>query len=269
MMQKIFTCPVCGTKYRHKGMAARCQRTDVCRWYHAPGGERRKAYTLQVRVCAAVAYICAPVSAQAGVPEVEAQAWKALHLVDSITNGLDALSVSRDIYRRVNDDALRGLESIWEPTATVDVVHIVAIVASLVADLRRELADWLASRPETDALWLDMEHALDGLYDLFDPEGEENYEHADDVPRLYAALRRQIFGPEKEAPQARLYLLGGRFWVAALTKADARDHLRRELGLVGLKAQGVALGEKLDDGRSAADLLALAQTVPCILGRTG
>lgn len=157
MMQKIFTCPVCGTKYRHRGMAARCQRTDVCRWYHAPGGERRKA----------------------GVAEVEAQAWKALHLVDSITNGLDALSVSRDIYRRVNDAALRGLESIWEPTATVDVVHIVAIVASLVADLRREL------------------------------------------------------------------------------------------GLVGLKAQGVALGEKLDDGRSAADLLALAQTVPCILGRTG
>lgn len=178
-MQKIFTCSVCGTRYRHKGMAARCQRTDVCRWYHAPGGERRKAYTLQVRVCAAVAYICAPVSAQAGVAEVEAQAWKALHLVDSITNGLDALSVSRDIYRRVNDAALRGLESIWEPTATVDVVHIVAIVASLVGDLRREL------------------------------------------------------------------------------------------GLVGLKAQGVALGEKLDDGRSAADLLALAQTVPCILGRTG
>ena len=182
---------------------------------------------------------------------------------------LSALSVSRDIYRRVNDDALRGLESIWEPTATVDVVHIVAIVASLVADLRRELSGWLASRPETDALWRDMEHALDGLYDLFDPEGEENYEHADDVPRLYAALRRQVFGPEKEAPQARLYLLGGRFWVAALTKADARDHLRRELGLVGLKAQGVPLGEKLDDGRSAADLLALAQTVPCILGRTG
>lgn len=33
--------------------------------------------------------------------------------------------------------------------------------------------------------------------------------------------------------------------------------------------KGMALGEKLDDGRSAADLLALAQTVPCILGRTG
>ena len=57
--------------------------------------------------------------------------------------------------------------------------------------------------------------------------------------------------------------------MAALTKADARNHLRRELGLVGLKAKGVPLGEKLDDGRSAADLLALAQTVPCILGRTG
>ena len=268
-MQKTFSCPVCGTRYRHKGMAARCQRTDVCRWYHAPGGERRRAYALQVRVCAAVAYICAPVSAQARVAEVEAQAWKALHLVDQIIDGLDTLSVSRDIYRRVNDAAIRDLESIWAPTSTVDVVHIVAIVASVVADLRRELADWLAARPETDALWRDMEHAVDGLYDLFDPEGTENYEHADDVPRLYAALRRKVFGPEKAAPQARLYLLGGRFWVAAYTKADARDHLRRELGLVGLKAQGVALGEKLDDGRSAADLLALAQTVPCILGRTG
>ena len=210
-MQKTFSCPVCGTRYRHKGMAARCQRTDVCRWYHAPGGERRRAYALQVRVCAAVAYICAPVSAQARVAEVEAQAWKALHLVDQITDGLDALSVSRDIYRRVNDAAIRDLESIWAPTSTVDVVHIVAIVASVVADLRHELADWLAARPETDALWRDMEHALDGLYDLFDPEGTENYEHADDVPRLYAALRRKVFGPEKAAPQARLYLLGGRF----------------------------------------------------------
>lgn len=141
MMQKTYPCPICGTKYRHKGMAARCQKTNVCRWHHAPGGERRRAYALQVRVCAAVAYICAPVSAQARVAEVEAQAWKALHLVDQIIDGLDALSVSRDIYRRVNDAAIRDLESIWAPTSTVDVVHIVAIVASVVADLRRELAD--------------------------------------------------------------------------------------------------------------------------------
>lgn len=268
-MQKTFSCPVCGTRYRHKGMAARCQRTDVCRWYHAPGGERRRAFDAQVSACALVAYVCGPIATQAGEPAVEEQAKRAVALIERIFDGLHGLSVSGAVFSRIHEQTQQRLETLWPPRRKTDVVHLLAVAASIVADLRREFADWLAARPETDALWREMERLMDGLYDTFDPEGTESYAFADSVPRFYSIMRAQTFGVERAAPQSKLYLLGGRFWVAAYTKDQARDHLRRKLGLVGLKAQGVALGEKLDDGRSAADLLALAKTVPCILGRTG
>lgn len=267
-MLKTYRCPVCGTRYRHRGMAARCQRTEVCRWYHAPGGERRRAFEAQVRACALVAYVCAPVSTQAGLPAVEEQARRALELVDGIIGGLHALCVSGEVFRQVNDDAQRRLEALWPPRQVTDIVHLLAVAGSVVADLRHDLADWLAARPETDALWHDLELVMDGLYDSFDPDGTEQYLHADDVPRLYAVMRVHVLGPEKAAPQAKLYLVGDRFWVAAYTRAQARDHLRRELGLVGLPVKGMPLGEKLADGRSAADLLALARKLPCVLGRT-
>lgn len=51
------------------------------------------------------------------------------------------------------------------------------------------------------------------------------------------------------------------------TKAEAREVLRKETGLVGLPMKGIAMGEKLDDGRTAADLLATAQGVPGIVAR--
>lgn len=215
-----------------------------------------------------IAYVCAPVSEQAGVRIVMDQARVVLGLLDAIIDGLDDLVVSRQFFRKINDDAICCLERLWPPKVSTNIVHMLAVAVSLVADLRYELAAWLSQKPQTDELWNDMERALDGLYDMFDPEGVEDYPHVDDVPRLYAAVREHVFGPEKADPQVRLYLLGGRFWVAALTKAEACDHLRRELGLVGMKAQSIALGEKLEDGRRAGDMLALARSVPCIIGRT-
>lgn len=62
-----------------------------------------------------------------------------------------------------------------------------------------------------------------------------------------------------------LYLSGERFWISAQTKAEAREILRVETGLVGLPVKGIALGERLSDGRTAGELLSLAGGKPGII----
>lgn len=54
-------------------------------------------------------------------------------------------------------------------------------------------------------------------------------------------------------------------WVAAQTKVEAREILRTETGLVNLPVKGIALGERLSDGRTAGELLSLAGGKPGII----
>lgn len=105
----------------------------------------------------------------------------------------------------------------------------------------------------------------DALFDLFNPEGTEDYPHIDKVMPAYDTLREFIL-PERKTDM-RLYLAGERFWIAAPTKAEAREILRTETGLVGLAMKGIDLGEKLEDGRTAGELLATANGMPKIVAR--
>ena len=83
---------------------------------------------------------------------------------------------------------------------------------------------------------------------------------------LVSDLRFRL-GPfwAKCPPEMRLYLSGERFWSPAQTKAEAREIPRVETGLVGLPVKGIALGERLSDGRTAGEPLSLAGGKPGII----
>lgn len=266
-VQRPATCPICGTTYKVQSMAARCMRTTACRFYNAPGGERREAFRHQLCVGEVVAYTCDPLKG-ADVPQVRGGAELALSGIDRLVPALHSLSINKEVFRVMDADMSDLLTSIWPLGVKTDVVHIVAIASNLVCDLKTVQGGWLAAHPDHAAIWADIDRGLDAIYDAFDPEGSEEYSHADDVQPIYGRLRAYIFGPEKQDEKLRAYLSGERFWVAARSKVEAQEIVRREFGLV-MPCKGMPQGLKLEDGRTVADLLTLAGGVPGIIAREG
>lgn len=83
------------------------------------------------------------------------------------------------------------------------------------------------------------------------------------------------FTPEQILPPGAIK--GGTGYGMSLNLPDEIEHICPDydiyrnmsvkLGKKGLAMKGISLGEKLDDGRTAADLLATAQGVPGIVAR--
>ncbi|WP_300709671.1 hypothetical protein [uncultured Desulfovibrio sp.] len=260
------SCPYCGTVYRHAGMAERCLKGKLCRVYNCVTGERRAVADIQFKAAACVQFCAAPLE-HSEYGDVGAHAKRCISLCEDLYADMKALRCGIAVFNGATVPTARLLESIWPPVKT-DVTHLLAVVSSLLGDVRYDLRGRLEPQGQKRGaeLWSAIEAEVDALLDIFNPDGGEDYPHIDRVIECYECLYQWIFS-EPRKPELRLYLAGERLWIAAPTKAEAREILRRETGLVGLKVQGIALGEKLDDGRTAAELLATAQGVPGIVAR--
>lgn len=259
-------CPYCGTTYRHTGMAERCLRGQLCRVYNQVTGERRAVFDIQCKAAACVQFSAAPLESS-DYGDVGAHAKNCIRLCENLYADMKYLRCGIGIFNAATTPTARLLEAIWPPVKT-DVTHLLAVVSSLLGDVRYALRGRLEPQGQKRGaeLWAAIEAEVDALLEIFNPDGGENYPHIDRVMSCYERLYQWIF-PEPRKPELRLYLAGERLWIAAPTKAEAREVLRLETGLVGLSMKGIALGEKLDDGRTAADLLATAQGVPGIVAR--
>lgn len=259
-------CPYCGTAYRHHGMSERCLRGPLCRVYNQVTGERRAVFDIQCKAAACVQFAADPLE-HSDYGDVGEHAARCIRLCEKLYADMKALRCGIGVFNAATVPTGRLLKSIWPPVKT-DVTHLLAVVSSLLGDVRYALRGRLEPQGQRRGaeLWAQIEAEIDALLDIFNPDGGENYPHIDRVMECYERLYQWIF-PEPRKPELRLYLAGERLWIAAPTKAEAREVLRRETGLVGLPMKGIALGEKLDDGRTAADLLVTAQGVPGIVAR--
>ena len=260
-------CPYCGTTYRHPGMAERCLKGPLCRVYNHVTGERRAVFDIQCKAAACVWYVAHPLTIN-DAGKIQNHAKMCIDSTGELYDDMHKLRCSVTIFNNATKSTISFLESIWPPRSAIDFTHILAVVSSLLGDVRYALRGRLEPQGQKRGaeLWEAIEAEVDTLLGIFNPTGGEDYPHIDRVMECYENLYQWIF-PEPRKPELRLYLAGERLWIAAPTKAEAREVLRRETGLVGLFMKGIALGEKLDDGRTAADLLATAQGVPGIVAR--
>lgn len=260
-------CPYCKTFYRHGSMARACQKTFLCRYHNAPGGLRKELMDAQLKASICVWFLLAPLK-ENPQRRLRARAMSLDACMEPLYRDLRRFFAYSDTaFDAATRPITRLLYSLWTPDAPVDITHVTAVFSSLVSDLRFRLGPfWTKCPPEMRAprLWAAIERQLDGIYDYCDPDGSEDYPHVDDVQPLYDRLHAAIW-PSRPAPEMRLYLSGERFWVAAQTKAEAREILRTETGLVNLPVKGIALGERLSDGRTAGELLSLAGGKPGII----
>ena len=262
-------CPYCGTFYRHGSMARHCLKTPVCRHFNAPGSHRRATAYPQIQLAAFVCVLVESLESLCrGIAPIHARI-KALSvcidLVYAEIRWHDHVGITP--FRQTTRAMCQLIGQLWPSHDKAGSAHLFAIAGSLVCDLRFRLGPFWQQHPRlrAPACWRRMEHLLDSLFTLYNPSGEENYDHVEDVPRLYETLYTHIWPEVPRTPDMRLYLAGDRFWLAATSKAEARDVLRRETGLVALPIAGIALGEKMEDGRTGRELLSLAGGRPGII----
>lgn len=260
-------CPYCKTFYRHGSMARACQKTFWCRYHNAPGGLRKEFMDAQLKTSICVWFLLTPLK-ENPQRRLRARAMSLDACMEPLYRDLRRFfAYSNSSFDAATKSTMRLLYSLWAPDVPVDITHVAAVFSSLVSDLRFRLGPfWAKCSPEMRAprLWAGIERQLDGIYDYCDPDGTEDYPHVDEVQPLYDRLHAAIW-PSRPAPEMRLYLSGERFWISAQTKAEAREILRAETGLVGLTVKGIALGERLSDGRTAGELLSLAGGKPGII----
>lgn len=263
-------CPYCGTVYKHEGMARNCLRGPLCRIYNNVTGDRRQIADIQFKAAACVQFFAAPLLKCDRDGEyyqkIKQHAQSCLDLIDVLYSKMMPLRCGMAVFDASTTKAARLLESIWPPVKT-DMTHLLAVMSTLLYDIRRALDEAWQHYPKwnTDEVWAEIEHETDALFDLFNPQGTEDYPHIDKVMPAYDKLREFIL-PERKVTM-RLYLAGDRFWIAAPTKAEAREILRTETGLVNLTVKGIDLGEKLEDGRTAGELMATANGIPKVVAR--
>lgn len=260
-------CPYCKTFYRHGSMARACQKTFWCRYHNAPGGLRKEFMDAQLKTSICVWFLLTPLK-ENPQRRLRARAMSLDACMEPLYRDLRRFfAYSNSSFDAATKPTMHLLYSLWAPDVPVDITHVTAVFSSLVSDLRFRLAPfWAKCPPEMRAprLWAGIERQLDGIYDYCDPGGAEDYPHVDEVQPLYDRLHAAIW-PSRPVPEMRLYLSGERFWISAQTKAEAREILRVETGLVGLPVKGIALGERLSDGRTAGELLSLAGGKPGII----
>lgn len=260
-------CPYCKTFYRHGSMARACQKTFWCRYHNAPGGLRKEFMDAQLKTSICVWFLLTPLK-ENPQRRLRARAMSLDACMEPLYRDLRRFfAYSNSSFDAATKPTMRLLYSLWAPDVPVDITHVAAVFSSLVSDLRFRLGPfWAKCSLEMRAprLWAGIERQLDGIYDYCDPDGTEDYPHVEEVQPLYDRLHAAIW-PSRPAPEMRLYLSGERFWISARTKAEAREILRAETGLVGLTVKGIALGERLSDGRTAGELLSLAGGKPGII----
>ncbi len=114
------------------------------------------------------------------------------------------------------------------------------------------------------ALMRDVSTAVDTLYESFDPDNED-LGLTDRVLASISILAPAVTG-HKPAPRVpSLYVVDG--W--QLVVAHGRGEVRRALASLGKRPrsiEGIAPGEKFEDGRTAADITALAHETPYFIG---
>lgn len=260
------TCPVCGKAYKHESMAMRCTRTSFCRKYNTPPPKERDCWRIVGGVGYLVSFCSFPVWEQVDHALPLWQLAEDAHQkADKIFQYLfEHHPMAEHARKAIHDDIMRGCAQVWTPNEPVNMCYLCEVLSAVAHDALRE-AELRAYAPAALGLMRDASAALDTLFEAYEPE-KEDLNLFDKVMASIALLELIILGVKSKPRQPALYLVDG--W--QLVAARGRAEVRRVLHSIGKSRprtiEGIANGEKFEDGRTAADILRHA-LVPDIIGR--
>ena len=259
-----FRCAVCGRVYRHAGMAERCFRTALCRSYNMPPQEKRDIWKLAGGLGHIAVFYAYPVIDQHPDSKERGLAQDILTKADALFDYLhEKYPVSERVLRGMHADLMGVTSRMWTPGTPVHMCYLGEIVTD-VAHIAVGEAEDRGYGEALLALMRDVSTAVDTLYESFDPDNED-LGLTDRVLASISILAPAVTG-HKPAPRVpSLYVVDG--W--QLVVAHGRGEVRRALASLGKRPrsiEGIAPGEKFEDGRTAADITALAHETPYFIG---
>lgn len=254
-------------------MADHCHMTDACKRFNNPPAKLLRLWRIIYCTAAMGILVGEPLSHRKGVPE---EAKKFVELCDMMREAMMRLHpIPVWIANNIKKGFCDVIKEVWDKSARQNPITLLDVVALLCASAAFELAQLPSSEPVCKLLE-SMQSSAEGMREILmsifydkgekDPEDPEGWDVVDATQRLEAYM----FGvADKTKQPVSCYIIGDRFWVAAHSRQEARDYIHKLYGLVNLSVQGVALGMKLDDGRTVSELISTASSVPQIVARDG
>lgn len=258
--QKKYPCPICGTNYPTTKLANFCSQ-PMCREANTVNPTVAREWRIQAGVACLVGLVANVYEAQALSGSEDARA-----MVSRLDAGMakvyDGLRVNWPVTQGWSKRHRMGLHAVvkqvWGFNSEQHAAHVLETVLSLVEDVR----DNLRGRAEC-APWDDVAAVLEDALELTDPNEERP--GCEKTWDAYLAFRGWCWNEigRREWP-LRMWLVGGRFYVAARSRHEAAQIVTKETGIVGMRAKGMPLDAKVWDEHDAP-----AGTVRDMIPRTG
>lgn len=270
-----YTCPFCGTVYSIKSMAEKCAFSPECRKYNFPSKEMIRRWNILAGVASLGLFISGAIIDHATnvdkLPEAKscqvAKDFREICLAFCRT-----LRITHPIPRRYADEEEEVLQDaicrVWPANSMIDPVVVLEVFDAIFVEASHEFKQ-LPGEEKTAQLLDAMDAVLMELHDAVLDDQDEGVEDATtDQLAAIEILREGLWGTDtaKAERKPSCYIVGDRWWVAAYSRADAKECIRRKYGLVHLSVEGVPLGERLEDGRLVSDLVAMASDIPQVVG---
>lgn len=261
-----YTCPICGKTYRHAGMAERCTRTRACRLYNIPPRATRDTWRLLGGAAYLGGFFVNPLTRN-GL-DLGKDTHDAAQAVDAAGRAVFAYlhtycpvaeHVRIDLHRKI----MREAAGIWPPGKEAFLAHVGDVAMAIIFDAAFE-AKRLGLHEKGIEKVQGLSDAMERVYALLFPEGGEDYDA--DALEAIDRLEKVLIGQRPAQRPPSLYVVNERLLVVARGRAEVRRAVL-DFGLARPRIHGVASGEKFADGRTAADIIALATTIPSHIGR--
>lgn len=260
-------CPICGTKYPSQRLALHCVKPMCQEINRVP---KALAYEWRIQAMpAAFVHMLAEIFEGTGDAKAQAMAERLhKHLAKVYAQLQHKLPVPRSYSLRHRQGLSALIDGVWGWRTEQHSAHIIETAWALIEDVLDHLAD--QGRMDERIPWNWLSLSMAAALKLVDPE--EDRPGCEQTDEAYEALRKYIWqeSDAKERP-LRMWIVGGRFYVAARARREAEQIVLREIGIVGLRAKGMPLDAKVWDecdnpaGRVRDMLPANGQ--PCFVGR--
>lgn len=234
-------CPVCGKSWAGQAQAWMCSATKACRALHHPRPKTAREWRIQSMTAVLMQQLGTALVDEGG-DEARIAGQRILTLVGQVWIQVRDTHPVGVGYTQRQGPALRDcLLRLWPDDAPLHITCVLEVLLLLVEDVQTHL-----SGHQHQTVWNVMETCLTAELRRVDPDSADCGESSRTTD-IYEGLRSHIFAESGPRPERlRLYDMGGRFLVAARRREEARNVLREELGLTGLKARGLSDGTKLE-----------------------
>ena len=266
---KRYNCPICNTSYKYKSMADRCIKTSTCKKFNSPDQERLNVYTMQICSLTVIQYFIYPFCEQYKRDDALLKIFNDIkNAIDNIYSAIGFLFINPNLVNEKQKTIINLLSSAW-PSDKEFNVHSMIYIIKNVLDL---LIDNISEFWNKYDIYTDQKNKWHKIFDLIstlDINCTISQEEKTEAQSKLYLITNAIFPKEKsEEKHLQLYLLNNKFWITAFSRQDARKILLNEYGIVCTDITGINPAEKMEDGRTAQDMIDMATGQQKIIGRT-